>query len=84
MIVAATDCLLIWGTLSVYDQWERLPTSSNSNGFIPGDQDRRRQHNDEEGWHDREIISKDITIQGSGKVNVKADSDIVMKGSRMN
>ena len=29
------------------------------------------------------IKGKDITVQGSGKVNVKADSDIVMKGSKI-
>ncbi len=29
------------------------------------------------------IKGKDITIQGSGKINVKADSDIVMKGSKI-
>ena len=29
------------------------------------------------------IKGKDITIEGSGKVNVKASSDIVMKGSKI-
>ncbi|HEX6510375.1 MAG TPA: type VI secretion system tip protein TssI/VgrG [Chloroflexota bacterium] len=29
------------------------------------------------------IKGKDITIQGSGKINVKADSDIIMKGSKI-
>ncbi len=29
------------------------------------------------------IQGKDITIQGSGKINAKADSDIVMKGSKI-
>ena len=29
------------------------------------------------------IKGKDITVQGSGKINVKADSDIVMKGSKI-
>jgi type VI secretion system secreted protein VgrG len=29
------------------------------------------------------IKGKDITIQGSGKINIKADSDIVMKGSKI-
>jgi type VI secretion system secreted protein VgrG len=29
------------------------------------------------------INGKDITIEGSGKINVKADSDIVMKGSKI-
>jgi len=29
------------------------------------------------------IKGKDITIEGSGKINVKASSDIVMKGSKI-
>ncbi len=29
------------------------------------------------------IKGKDITIKGSGKINVKADSDIIMKGSKI-
>jgi type VI secretion system secreted protein VgrG len=29
------------------------------------------------------IKGKDITVQGSGKINVKADSDIIMKGSKI-
>jgi type VI secretion system secreted protein VgrG len=29
------------------------------------------------------IKGKDITIQGSGKINAKADSDITMKGSNI-
>ena len=29
------------------------------------------------------IKGKDITIQGSGKVNVKASSDVVIKGSKV-
>jgi type VI secretion system secreted protein VgrG len=29
------------------------------------------------------IKGKDITIQGSGKINIKADSDIIMKGSKI-
>jgi type VI secretion system secreted protein VgrG len=29
------------------------------------------------------IKGKDITIQGTGKVNVKADSDVVIKGSQV-
>jgi type VI secretion system secreted protein VgrG len=29
------------------------------------------------------IKGKDITIQGSGKINVKADSDVVVKGSKI-
>ncbi|MDR5734099.1 hypothetical protein QCE47_17465 [Caballeronia sp. LZ025] len=30
-----------------------------------------------------EIKGKNILIDGSGKINVKADSDIVMKGSKI-
>jgi type VI secretion system secreted protein VgrG len=29
------------------------------------------------------IKGKDITVEGSGKINVKASSDIVMKGSKI-
>ena len=29
------------------------------------------------------IKGKDITVQGSGKINVKADSDVIMKGSKV-
>ena len=29
------------------------------------------------------IKGKDITIDGSGKINIKASSDIVMKGSKI-
>jgi type VI secretion system secreted protein VgrG len=29
------------------------------------------------------VKGKDITIEGSGKINVKASSDIVMKGSKI-
>ena len=29
------------------------------------------------------IKGKDITIDGSGKINVKASNDIVMKGSKI-
>jgi type VI secretion system secreted protein VgrG len=29
------------------------------------------------------IKGKDVTVQGSGKINVKADGDIVMKGSNI-
>ena len=29
------------------------------------------------------IKGKDITIEGSGKINAKASSDIVMKGSKI-
>jgi 3-oxoacyl-[acyl-carrier-protein] synthase-1 len=37
VLIAATDSLLTWPTLSVYEQSERLLTSRNSNGFIPGE-----------------------------------------------
>ena len=30
------------------------------------------------------IEGKDITVKGSGKINVKASSDITMKGSKIN
>jgi type VI secretion system secreted protein VgrG len=30
-----------------------------------------------------QISGKDITIKASGKVNVKADSDVVVKGSKI-
>ena len=30
------------------------------------------------------IEGKDITIKGSGKINVKASGDITMKGSKIN
>jgi len=29
------------------------------------------------------IKGKDITVEGSGKVNVKASSDLVLKGSKI-
>ncbi len=29
------------------------------------------------------IDGKDITVNGSGKINVKASSDIIMKGSKI-
>ena len=29
------------------------------------------------------IKGKDITVEGSGKINVKASSDIMMKGSKI-
>jgi type VI secretion system secreted protein VgrG len=29
------------------------------------------------------IKGKDVTVEGSGKINVKASSDIVMKGSKI-
>jgi 3-oxoacyl-[acyl-carrier-protein] synthase I len=37
VLIAATDSLLSWPTLTVYEQQERLLTSRNSNGFIPGE-----------------------------------------------
>ncbi|RQP25396.1 hypothetical protein [Piscinibacter terrae] len=37
VVVAATDSLLSWPTLSHYDQQDRLLTARNSNGFIPGE-----------------------------------------------
>jgi 3-oxoacyl-[acyl-carrier-protein] synthase-1 len=37
VLVAATDSLLSWPTLSYYEQHDRLLTQSNSNGFIPGE-----------------------------------------------
>ena len=30
-----------------------------------------------------EIKGKDITLKGSGKINIKADSDVVIKGSKI-
>ena len=37
VLIAATDSLLMWPTLSVYERNERLLTQENSNGFIPGE-----------------------------------------------
>lgn len=37
VVVAATDSLLTWPTLSVYDRADRLLTEYNSNGFLPGE-----------------------------------------------
>jgi 3-oxoacyl-[acyl-carrier-protein] synthase-1 len=37
VVIAATDSLLTWPTLSVYERGERLLTGSNSNGFLPGE-----------------------------------------------
>jgi 3-oxoacyl-[acyl-carrier-protein] synthase I len=37
VLIAATDSLIHWPTLSAYDQEQRLLTASNSNGFIPGE-----------------------------------------------
>src|SRR5262245_10977602 len=36
-LVAAVDSLLSWPTLSHYEQQDRLLTSANSNGFMPGE-----------------------------------------------
>jgi 3-oxoacyl-[acyl-carrier-protein] synthase-1 len=37
VIIAAVDSLLTWPTLSVYERKDRLLTTSNSNGFMPGE-----------------------------------------------
>ncbi len=37
VLIAATDSLLVGATLSHYEEHERLLTSNNSNGFIPGE-----------------------------------------------
>lgn len=37
VIIAGTDSLLHWPTLSVYERDSRLLTGHNSNGFIPGE-----------------------------------------------
>lgn len=37
VLIAATDSLLSWPTLSHYDQEGRLLSAQNSNGFIPGE-----------------------------------------------
>ncbi|PTR08970.1 3-oxoacyl-[acyl-carrier-protein] synthase-1 [Nitrosospira sp. Nsp5] len=37
ILIAATDSLLVGSTLSHYEKNERLLTSQNSNGFIPGE-----------------------------------------------
>ena len=37
VLIAATDSLLTWPTLSVYERNDRLLTPSNSNGFMPGE-----------------------------------------------
>lgn len=37
VVIAATDSLLSWPTLSHYDQEGRLLSEQNSNGFIPGE-----------------------------------------------
>lgn len=36
-MIAATDSLLVAATLAHYEEYERLLTSNNSNGFIPGE-----------------------------------------------
>lgn len=37
VLIAATDSMLVWPTLAHYQENERLLTSQNSNGFIPGE-----------------------------------------------
>ena len=37
VLIAATDSLLVGATLAHYEEYERLLTSNNSNGFIPGE-----------------------------------------------
>ena len=37
VLIAATDSLLVGATLAHYEEHERLLTSNNSNGFIPGE-----------------------------------------------
>lgn len=37
VLIAATDSLVRWPTLSAYERAERLLTTENSNGFIPGE-----------------------------------------------
>ena len=37
VLIAATDSLLTWSTLSVYENNDRLLGNGNSNGFIPGE-----------------------------------------------
>jgi 3-oxoacyl-[acyl-carrier-protein] synthase-1 len=37
VLIAATDSLLTWPTLSVYEREDRLLTARNSNGFMPGE-----------------------------------------------
>lgn len=37
VLIAATDSLLTWPTLSVYEREDRLLTVRNSNGFMPGE-----------------------------------------------
>jgi len=44
----------------------------HGNRTEPGDKDERIT-----------ISGKDITIKGSGKINAKADSDMILKGSKI-
>ena len=37
VLIAATDSLLSWPTLSTYDRHDRLLAEDNSNGFMPGE-----------------------------------------------
>lgn len=37
VVIAATDSLLTWPTLSQYERSDRLLTARNSNGFMPGE-----------------------------------------------
>jgi 3-oxoacyl-[acyl-carrier-protein] synthase I len=37
VVIAATDSLLLWPTLSAYERADRLLTGQNANGFIPGE-----------------------------------------------
>jgi 3-oxoacyl-[acyl-carrier-protein] synthase I len=37
VLIAATDSLVSWPTLSLYERENRLLTASNSNGFMPGE-----------------------------------------------
>jgi 3-oxoacyl-[acyl-carrier-protein] synthase I len=37
VLIAATDSLLSWSTVSAYESADRLLTSVNSNGFLPGE-----------------------------------------------
>jgi 3-oxoacyl-[acyl-carrier-protein] synthase-1 len=37
VLIAATDSLISWPTLSVYEREDRLLTPTNSNGFMPGE-----------------------------------------------
>lgn len=37
VLIAGTDSLLVWPTLASYQDKDRLLTSQNSNGFIPGE-----------------------------------------------